>query len=271
MRRTERGVSAVAVAVVLALLCGFVALSLDVGHLLSVRGELQNGSDAGALAGAKSLTGRNTSGELGDAVDKARLYATSHPTDRYNIEPKTIELGAWVPSDHACPDSAVGVTAQRYGYKFCQITATREGAGAASEEAAADINAVRVVSAREGTPGAAGGGAVELGFGGFVGHKEPAPVGAEAIAVLGGPCGEQKACLPFVVREGCVYEEKKIRCDKNGVGPVYFVGFSAATRDSAGMTSLSTASATPQQACTILKTCPPVTDGSSTPRTGTPA
>ena len=36
-------------------LLGFAALALDIGHLVSVKGELQKAADAGALAGARSL------------------------------------------------------------------------------------------------------------------------------------------------------------------------------------------------------------------------
>ena len=36
-------------------LVGFAALALDIGHLVSVKGELQKAADAGALAGARAL------------------------------------------------------------------------------------------------------------------------------------------------------------------------------------------------------------------------
>lgn len=53
--RDESGSVAVITAICLVFLVGFVALVLDVGHLYAVRSELQNASDAAALAGARAL------------------------------------------------------------------------------------------------------------------------------------------------------------------------------------------------------------------------
>ena len=51
----ERGAVAVMVAIVLTVLVGFTALALDMGHALVARNQLQNASDAAALAGARAL------------------------------------------------------------------------------------------------------------------------------------------------------------------------------------------------------------------------
>ena len=48
----RRAVAAVQVAVMLVVLVGVAALTIDGGHLMFVRGELQNAADAAALAGA---------------------------------------------------------------------------------------------------------------------------------------------------------------------------------------------------------------------------
>ncbi|MHC4321966.1 MAG: pilus assembly protein TadG-related protein [Planctomycetota bacterium] len=53
--KNERGATAVIVSILMAMLLGFTALAVDVGHLYVVRNELQNGADAGALAGARFL------------------------------------------------------------------------------------------------------------------------------------------------------------------------------------------------------------------------
>lgn len=53
--RDESGSVAVITAICLVFLIGFVALVVDVGHLYSVRSELQNAADAAALAGARAL------------------------------------------------------------------------------------------------------------------------------------------------------------------------------------------------------------------------
>jgi Flp pilus assembly protein TadG len=47
--KNKRGAVAVIVAILLAVLIGFTALSVDVGHLYVVHNELQNAADAGAL------------------------------------------------------------------------------------------------------------------------------------------------------------------------------------------------------------------------------
>jgi hypothetical protein len=245
MRSTERGATAVIVAIVLAVLCGFVALSLDVGHLLSVRGELQNGADAAAMAGAKRLNGTNLDSELAKARAEAENYARNHPTDIYDVEPTTIELGAWVGGTD-CPDGSGPPSAQQDGYSFCPISGN-------TEQDAANVKAVRVVTKRTGTPGATGGGEVPLAFGSFVG-KSQQEVSAEAIAVTGGPCGQGCPDLPIAIRAGCLYDNGALRCDNDGIGDIYYIGFSPAPRDSAGLTSLSSkVSANANAACKILQ------------------
>ena len=53
--QNRRGVTAVIVAICLAMLIGFAALAIDVGYLYSTHNELQNVADAAALAGAGYL------------------------------------------------------------------------------------------------------------------------------------------------------------------------------------------------------------------------
>ena len=50
----QSGSIALFVAIALMMLLGSVALALDIGHLVSVKGELQKAADAGALAGARA-------------------------------------------------------------------------------------------------------------------------------------------------------------------------------------------------------------------------
>ncbi len=58
----ESGVAAVTIALVFAALCGFVALGMDIGHMVMVKVELQRTADAGALAGAAGLVPYNNPG-----------------------------------------------------------------------------------------------------------------------------------------------------------------------------------------------------------------
>jgi Flp pilus assembly protein TadG len=55
MLRNEKGATAVTVAVSLVMLLSFGALTVDIGHSLVARNELQNVADAAALAGAREL------------------------------------------------------------------------------------------------------------------------------------------------------------------------------------------------------------------------
>ncbi|BDG01213.1 pilus assembly protein TadG-related protein [Anaeromyxobacter oryzae] len=244
MRSGEHGSTGVVVAIVLVLLCGFVALSLDVGHLLAVRGELQNGADAAALAGAKRLNGTNDNFELAGARADAENYARAHPTDRYDVEPRTVELGAWVEPGHTCGEVG-GIQAGATnpdGYRFCAISGT-------TAADAANINAVRVVAARVGAAGGAGGGEVPVVFGRLVGNSGTQEVDAEAIALSGGPCSQQSCDLPFVLRKGCIFANNQLRC-----GSRYFIGLSPQPEDTAGITSLNGVdAANGSLACDILR------------------
>ena len=58
----ESGAAAVIIAIVFAALCGFVALGMDIGHMVMVKAELQRTADAGALAGAAGLLPYNNPG-----------------------------------------------------------------------------------------------------------------------------------------------------------------------------------------------------------------
>src|SRR5688572_8509501 len=52
---SERGAVAVMVAIMLPVLIGFAAMTIDIGQALVARNELQDVADAGALAGARRL------------------------------------------------------------------------------------------------------------------------------------------------------------------------------------------------------------------------
>lgn len=53
--RDDSGAMMVLTALLLVVLLGFVALAVDIGHLIVVKNELQNAADAGAMAGANSF------------------------------------------------------------------------------------------------------------------------------------------------------------------------------------------------------------------------
>lgn len=229
--RTPRGATAVMVAICLVMLCGFLALALNVGHLLSVRGELQNAADAGALAGALELNGRLA--RLSAAEATAGTYASRHFTDSATgVVAESIELGQWATPAQASVCDQRG-DASPDGHRFCFIDKATAGA-------ALLINAVRVVTARTGPSGSPGGGGVELFASGIIAPNATdgrSTVRAAAVAVTGGPCNQDCPKMPIVLRAGCVRQAGGLRCDNP---PVYYAGLNPAPQDSAGLTGLET-------------------------------
>lgn len=77
--RSERGASAVILAILLVPLIGFVAISVDVGALYWERAQLQNGADAAALAIAQDCA--DDTG-CGDSAALAASYTNGNANDR---------------------------------------------------------------------------------------------------------------------------------------------------------------------------------------------
>ncbi len=92
-------------AITLTVLCGFVALAMDIGHLFMVRSELQRAADAGALAGAMGLL--PYTGSLSDPTPNwlqaqtAALAAINHTANKVDgrVNEATagnVETGYWL-------------------------------------------------------------------------------------------------------------------------------------------------------------------------------
>jgi hypothetical protein len=201
----ERGATALTVAIVLGMIGAFVALVINVGHLMAVRSQLQNAVDAAALAGAEELDGTP------EGIERARAWAVDfaarHGTDRdmpVTIDPWTdVVFGDWDLRDRV----------------FTPIPASDPGA-------AGRINAVQVLAGRA----EARGNPLEVFFSGFLGGSRTASVGAEAIAVSGAPC-EEGCSVPLVFAECIVKQEDVLQCDQELV-------FSNDTEDNVGFTNL---------------------------------
>jgi Flp pilus assembly protein TadG len=146
----QRGVSIIFIAIVIVLLVMFIALAVDIGHLCVVRNELQNGADAGALAGARFLY--NEDGTLVNvgANQIGSDAATANRSDKVAVEVNwsggnagDVQRGHWsfttrtfTPNDSTAPVDLWNVS---------------------TDELDLDpnfINAVRVVTRREATPAA---------------------------------------------------------------------------------------------------------------------
>src|SRR5215831_15022429 len=79
-RHGEGGAIAVLAAVLVMVLCGFLALSLDLGHKMNAKAQIENAVDSAAIAGARSLNG--TASGLDAAHDVARAFAIAHSIDQ---------------------------------------------------------------------------------------------------------------------------------------------------------------------------------------------
>lgn len=219
-RRDERGAVAVLVAIVLLVLGGFMALSLNVGHSRAVRGELQNAVDAAALAGAREIDG--TLGPIVDRLPHSQAvdFAGRHVTDKdttVDISPQNdVILGHWNPFA-SNPDTA-----------FEPVTVNN----------AADarrVNAVRVLAGRE----ASRGNALEVYFGAaFLGNPERTNVRAEAIAVNGGPCADACPDVPLVFFDCGIINAETYDLDCQA-RPHMTAQLSPDPTDTVGLTSLS--------------------------------
>ena len=108
----QQGVVAVTVALVMVVMLAMTALALDVGHALVARNQLQNASDAAALAGARalgviyggmtgSLTGYTlTSGDVGNIVSAASVAGADNQAAgvTVTVNAADISVGIWTSS-----------------------------------------------------------------------------------------------------------------------------------------------------------------------------
>ena len=141
--RDERGVTAVVVTVVLLLLVGFTALAIDIGHLCVARAELQNAADAGALAGARFLYNDDATVNTG-ANDIAEAAATANQSEGVPVEVngEDVQRGHWCFATSTFTENE-------------QATELPDLWGKTNEELDLDtnfVNALKVVTRREGTP-----------------------------------------------------------------------------------------------------------------------
>jgi Flp pilus assembly protein TadG len=133
--KDQQGAVAVMVAVVLIVLVGMTALVLDIGHALVARNQLQNASDAAALAGARalgviyggmsgSLTGYTlTAGDVASISNMATLAGADNQAAGVTVAVNAadISVGIWDSSTRTFAPTTVLPTAVR-------VTTRRDGA-----------------------------------------------------------------------------------------------------------------------------------------------
>lgn len=195
--RQQRGVVAIIVVLSLVAIGAFMALALNMGHVVSLRGELQNAADSAALAGAKELNG--TSIKCPTALQRATTFGGLHTTDTnassgVPVEPEVVDYGHW---DRNLPKK------DAYTPLACDDTTARQ------------VNAVRVRAAR--AKDVAGGGAMNVAFGGAFLASKSTDVAAEAVAAGGGPCSEKCPNVPIAMFDCDVLVSDVLNCNKEFV------------------------------------------------------
>jgi len=249
--RTDRGAILIWSVFAIVMLAVLVAVVVNVGHVVSVRGELQNAVDAAALASARELSGR--AAQLLPAGRLADDQAEAHRSDRHDVASSVVRFGTWTPPGRNCPGTDAQMPLDRRdgystdGHRFCEVRGS-------DEAAAFRINAVYVRSER--ADAAPGGGAVPLLFAGLSGRAST-PVAASAIAVTGGPCGSGCIDVPMVVGVGCLTDAGALTCDPSSGedqgGPLYALGLSSTQVRSAGWSVFSNRSPNENAICDYMK------------------
>ncbi len=219
------------VAICLVLLCAFLALALNVGHLFSVKGELQNAADSAALAGAQDLDGTlepiTSPLSLVGAIASGSDFAERHATDTATgvvVREGDVEIGFW----------------NNQTRSFTAYAPTSVDEALASCRNLPCINAVRARAHRD--PNHAG--SVPIAFGATLG-KLTSDVGAEAVAVTGGPCGMKCIGLPIVLPD-CGVDPLIASCDDEGAltERKYKVMFKSANTDTGAWADLGSGAST---------------------------
>lgn len=199
-------------------LLGFFALAFDTGLMMDSRTELQNGSDAAALAAAHSLDG--TASGLSAARQSARAYSLRHTA--YG-QPITIDssadviFGRW----HMRPGECLFGSSGGECFEPMSISDPRK------------ITAVKVRNGRDGV--GAHNPPLDLPFGEFIGAAT-ATVRSAAVAVAGGP-GITSCALPLAVAE-CAIVDPNSNQMKCAAGTPQTLVFSDANADGVGFANL---------------------------------
>ena len=105
----RKGIVFVYVALAFIVMLGFTGLAVDGGHLLLVRGELQNAADAAALAGAGALYNDplDPAPDWAAARVKAADFIKKNRSDGVSLVDGAIEVGYWPPPVPEAPLSTV--------------------------------------------------------------------------------------------------------------------------------------------------------------------
>lgn len=149
----ESGAIVILTAIMLTMLLGFAALSIDTGHLMVAKNELQNAADAGALAGAGELY--NDDGSVIQITCNQTAYdaATSNLSEKSAVE-VTWDINAADDNDHDVQRGhwswGLGTLARGfYANSSTTPTVLYNVTDIALDQDPTFINAVQVVTRRE--------------------------------------------------------------------------------------------------------------------------
>jgi Flp pilus assembly protein TadG len=191
-RQTEGGAIAVLAAIVLIAIGGFLALSLNVGHKMNAKAQLQSAMDAAALGGAGELNG--TSIATTNAHPVALAYANQHFLDTTavavnqnfsNTSGGDIEVGYWDARTNQFYSEGDSPLIGDFDLVLSH-TATPQF-----------LNAVRV---RGGADGVSGHNSpLDVFLSSFLGGVSTLSVKASAVAMGGGPCFASRNVVPIEV------------------------------------------------------------------------
>jgi Flp pilus assembly protein TadG len=222
--RDNGGAVVLWVAILFPVFIGFGALAFDISHFLVVRGEVQNASDAGALAGARFLYNNN-----GTAVNPGANQIAYDAASANTSQLQTVDVG-WTSGNTG--------DVQRGHWSFATRTFTPNNSLApvnlwnvSSAQLDADpnfINAVRVRAHRRNPQAFAIFGRI-FGISGF-------DVSGEAVAYIGfaGSLRQGEADQPIAICSQALLNNGAYSCT---VGRMINSGQNVATRETGGWTS----------------------------------
>lgn len=176
--RRQRGAIAIYIALLLPVMLGFVALSVDIARTLVVRNQLQNAADAAALAGAGQLQWTNTSTTWANATSKATAAIGLNSADGQTLSTGTIAVGYW------------NITGSPSGLQSTTITRGTN-----------DMPAIKVTVSRV---SGSNGGPLQTYFAGLIGTSTIG-VSATAVATIAPPgTAKPGALFPLAITQ-CMY------------------------------------------------------------------
>jgi Flp pilus assembly protein TadG len=178
--RRQRGSMSVMMLFSLLALFAVAAFSIDIGHILLVRDELQNAADAAALAGANSLLPGNPNPNWSVAQANAASAVSLNSSDGVKLTTASVQSGFWNLTGSPAGMQASTISPGTYDNPAVQVTVSR----------AAGLN----------------GGPVSFFFAPFFGVNN-GPVTATAVAVVSAPGSIAPGGLFPVAIGQCIYNQ----------------------------------------------------------------